>query len=113
MLSTTRRAPVAPQKYFEDRAQIQAIMRDCSARSKLLRDHRSALLAQYPDQWVALGDNWEFVAADSHHGILEKLKECGAYPPHSVIDHLETNPPRRILTPWKIRPSSSALAEPC
>ena len=96
MLSTARRAPVAPQKYLENRAQIQAIMRDCSARSKLLRDHRSALLAQYPDQWVALGDNWEFVVADSLDEMLAKLKDCGAHPPHSVVERLETNPPRRI-----------------
>lgn len=96
MLSTTRRPPVAPQKYLEDRAEIQAMMRDCSARSQLLRDHRSALLAQYPDQWVALGDNWEFVVADSLDEMLAKLKDCGAHSPHSVVDHLETNPPRRI-----------------
>ena len=96
MLSTTRRAPAAPQKYLEDRAEIQAMMRDCSVRAKLLRDHRSALLAEYPDKWVALGDNWEFVVADSHGGVLEKLAECGGYSPHSVVDHLETNPPRRI-----------------
>ena len=96
MLSTARRAPVVPQKVLRNKDEILTLLRDSSASSKLLRDHRSALLAQYPDQWVALGDNWEFVVADSHHGLLEKLKECGAYSPHSVIDHLETNPPRRI-----------------
>ena len=113
MLSTARRAPVVPQKVLRNKDEILTLLRDSSASSKLLRDHRSALLAQYPDQWVALGDNWEFVVADSLDEMLAKLKDCGAYSPHSVIERLETNPPRRILTPWKIRPSSSALAEPC
>ena len=96
MLSTTRRAPAAPQKYLEDRAEIQAMMRDCSVRAKLLRDHRSALLAEYPDKWVALGDNWEFVVADSLDEMLVRLEDCGAYSPHSVVERLEINPPRRI-----------------
>ncbi len=96
MLSTTRRTPVAPQRYLKDKAEILALLRDSSARSKLLRDHRSELMAQYPDQWVALGDNWEFVVADSLDEMLARLMECGAHSPHSVVEHLETNPPRRI-----------------
>jgi hypothetical protein len=79
------------------------MLRDCAARSEILREKHSELMAKYPDQWVALGDNWEFVAANTHPEVMDKLKECGAYPPHSVIKRLETNPKRRIPTAWRRR----------
>ena len=96
MLSTQRRTPAAPQNTLTKLSEKGVLLSDCSKRFKLLREHRSELLAMYPDQWVAIGDNWVFVAADNRAALREKLVECGAYPPHSVRMSLETNPPRRI-----------------
>ena len=96
MFATQRRTPAAPQNTLTILAEKGVLLSDCSQRFQLLREHRSELLAMYPDQWVAIGDNWVFVAADTRAGLREKLLECGAYPPHSVRMRLETNPPRRI-----------------
>ena len=57
----------------------------------------------YPDQWIAFGDNWKIVAAETHEEVLQKLQKAGGYSPHSVVRHLETNPPRRIPTVWRKR----------
>ena len=96
MLETQRRTPAAPQKALTTLAEKGAMIGDCTERYKLLDQHRSELLSEYPDQWVALGDNWVFVAAGTRAGVREKLAACGAYTPHSAIIRLETNPPRRI-----------------
>ena len=99
----TPREPVVPQRPTESREEIKLGLRDYSARSKLLRNNRRQLTARCPDQWIALGDNWKLVVGDSHDDVLVKLKECGAYSPHSVVLRLETNPPRRIPTVWRKR----------
>ena len=90
------RTPVAPQKGLTTLAEKGAMIGDCTARYKLLNKHRAELLAKYPDQCAALGDNWVFVVAETRQGVREKLVECGAYLPHSAIIRLETNPPHRI-----------------
>ena len=103
MIESKRRKPVVPQGGPETDDQIKAGLRDYSERSRILRENHSALMKEYPDQWVAFGDNWQFVVSDTHEGILEKLRECGAYPPNSVVRRLETNPPRRIPTAGRRR----------
>ena len=90
------RTSVAPQGKLTTLAEKGAMNGDCTARYKLLNQHRAELLAKYPDQWVALGDNWVFVAAETRQGVREKLVECGAYTQYSAIVRLETNPPHRI-----------------
>ena len=96
MLTTQPRTPAAPQKALTKLAEKGILLSDCAERFNLLRKHRSELLAEYPDQWVAIGDNWVFVVADTRASLREQLVKCGAYPPHSVRMRLETNPPRRI-----------------
>ena len=103
MRDVKRRKPVVPQQPDLNQEEIVVLLRDCAARSKTLRDNRSELTAKYPDQWVGLGDNWEFVVAATHEEVLAKLKDCGGYSPHSVIEWLETNPPKRIPTAWRRR----------
>ena len=103
MVTGQRRKPVVPQRPAESEDEIKAGLRDYSERSRILLENHSELIAKYPDQWVALGDNWEFVVADSLDEMLVKLKECGAYPPNSAARRLETNPPRRIPTAWRRR----------
>lgn len=80
MLESKRRKPVVPQRLAESEEEIKAGLRDFSARNRILIENHAELIAQYPEQWVALGDNWEFVVADSHKDLLDKLRECGAYP---------------------------------
>ena len=103
MFETKPRKPVAPQGGPETDAEILAGLRDFSERDQLLVDNHDELIAKYPDQWVALGDNWEFVVADSHAALLDKLRERGAHPPNSATRHLEVDPPRRIPTLWRRR----------
>ena len=103
MFETKRRKPVVPQGGLETDEEILAGLRDYKERSRILRENHDELIAKYPDQWVALGDNWEFVVADSHAVLLDKLRECDAYPPNSVTRHLEVDPPRRIPTLWRRR----------
>ncbi len=99
----TPREPVVPQRPTESKEETSAVLRDCAARSKIMRDYRSELQVKYPDQWIAFGDNWKIVAADTHAEVLEKLRAAGGYSPHSVVQRLETNPPRRIPTVWRKR----------
>ncbi len=99
----TPREPVVPQRPSETQEEMKLGLQDYSARSKLLIDNHKEFLALYPDQWVAFGDNWKIVAAETHEGVLQKLKEAGGYSPHSVVRRLETNPPRRIPTVWRKR----------
>ena len=103
MFETKRRKPVVPQGGLETDEEILAGLRDYSERDQLLIDNHDELIAKYPDQWVALGDNWEFVVADTHAALLDKLRECGAHPPHSATLRLELDPPRRIPTLWRRR----------
>ena len=103
MIESKRREPVVPQRLAESEDEIKAGLRDYSERNRILVENHAELIAKYPDQWVALGDNWEFVVADSHEALLAKLKECGAYPPYSATRRLEVNPPRRIPTAWRRR----------
>lgn len=103
MVSSQRRKPVVPQRPAKREEDVQAMLLDREARSAILRDKHSELMAKYPDQWVALGDNWEFVLAATLREVTNKLEECGAYLPHSVIKQLETNPKRRVPTAWRRR----------
>ena len=103
MEAITPREPVVPQRPSETPEDITVGLQDYSARSKLLRDNRSELTTRYPDQWIALGDNWKLVVGDSLYDILVKLEKCGAYSPNSVVLRLETNPRRRIPTVWRKR----------
>ena len=103
MIESKRRKPVVPQRLAESEDEVQAMVRDWEERAEILRGNHAELIAKYPDQWVAIGDNWQFVAAATHVGVTDKLKECGAFLPHSVIKRLETNPKRRIPTAWRRR----------
>ena len=103
MITSTPRKPAAPQGVPETEDEITAGLRDYSERSRILREHHAELVAEHPGRWVGFGDNWEFVVADTHEGIIAKLEECGAYPPNSVVRRLETDPPRRIPTVWRRR----------
>ena len=103
METITPREPVVPQWPTESKEATGVVLRDCAARSKILHDNHKELLAKYPDQWIAFGDNWKIVAADTHAEVLEKLRAAGGYSPHSVIQRLEVNPPRRIPTVWRKR----------
>ena len=75
------------------------LLRDCAERSQILRDIHEELMAHYPEQWVAFGDNWDFVVADTLAEVMVRLEKCGAYPRHSVIKQLKTNPPRLRFKP--------------
>ena len=97
------REPVVPQRPSDSQEENKLGLQDYSVRSKILRDNRGELTANYPDQWIALGDNRKLVVGESHDDIVARLEECGAYPPHSVVLRLETNPPRRIPTVWRKR----------
>ncbi len=99
----TPREPVVPQRPTESKEDAKLGLQDYSARSRILIDNHKELLARYPDQWIAFGDNWKIVAADTHAEVLEKLRAAGGYSPHSVVRRLETNPPRRIPTVWRKR----------
>ena len=99
----TPREPVVPQRPSDSQEENKLGLQDYSARSKILIDNHKELLAKYPDQWIAFGDNWKIVAADTHAEVLEKLRAEGGYSPHSVVQRLETNPPRRIRTVWRKR----------
>ena len=101
MIEVKRRPPVVPQRPTTREEDKLAILRDCRERSKILRDTREELMAQYPDQWVAFGDNWDFVVADSLEEVMARLEKCGAYPPHSVITQLKTNRPRLRFKPLR------------
>ena len=90
MIESKRREPVVPQRPAASEDEIKAGMRDYSERHDILLKNHSQLMAEYPDQWVAMGDNWEFVAAATHEEILTKLRDCGAYPPYSVIKRMAT-----------------------
>ena len=103
MFETKRRKPVAPQGGPETDEEILAGLRDYKKRNRILVDHHAELIAKYPDQWVALGDNWVFVVADTHAALLDKLRECGAHTPNSATLRLEVDPPRRIPTLWRRR----------
>ena len=103
MLEFKPRKPVVPQGGPETDEQFKVGMRDYSERTRILFENHDELIAQYPDQWVALGDNWVFVVADTHEELLVKLRECGAYTPNSVTRRLEVDPPRRIPTLWRRR----------
>lgn len=97
------REPVVPQRPSDSQEENRLGLQDYSARSNILRENHKELLAMYPDQWIAFGDNWKIVAANTHAEVLEKLREAGGYSPHSVVQRLETNPPRRIRTVWRKR----------
>ena len=103
MVTSQRRKPVVPQRPAKCEEDLQAMLLDREARSAILRDKHSELMDKYPDHWVAFGDNWEFVVSATHRGVADKLEECGAYLPHSVIKQLETNPKRRVPTAWRRR----------
>ena len=103
METITPREPVVPQRPSETPEEIKMGLQDYSARSKILIDNQRELLNKYPDQWIAFGDNWKIVAAETHEKVLQELKEAGGYSPHSVVRRLETNPPRRIPTVWRKR----------
>ena len=103
MESIKPREPVVPQRPTETQEETIAVLHDCAARSKILSDNHKELLAKYPDQWIAFCDNWKIVAADTHPEVLTKLRDAGGYSPHSVVQRLETNPPRRIRSVWRKR----------
>jgi len=103
METITPREPVVPQRPSETQEETKLGLQDYSARSKILIDNHKEFLALYPDQWIAFGDNWKIVAAETHEEVLQKLKEAGGYSPNSVVRRLETNPPRRIPTVWRKR----------
>ena len=103
METITPREPVVPQRPSQSEEETIAVLRDCAARSKILRDNHKELLVKYPDQWIAFGDNWKIVAADTHPEVLDKLRDVGGYSPHSVVQRLETDPPRRIRSVWRKR----------
>ena len=103
MEAVTPREPVLPQRPTESREEAKLGLQDYSARSKILVDNHKEFLTIYPDQWVAFGDNWKIVPAETHEEVLKKLKEAGGYSPHSMVRRLETNPPRRIRTVWRKR----------
>lgn len=103
MLTIQKRKPVVPQRPTKSEDDVQTMVRDWDERAEILRENHTELIAKYPDQWVAIGDNWQFVAAATHAEVAEKLKEGGAFLPHSVIKRLETNPKRRIPTAWRRR----------
>lgn len=80
----------------EERVRDRARWKDSSKRTRCLEKMRSKLTKRYPDQWVALGDNWEMVTASSHEEVITKLKECGACPAYSVVKLMNTEPRRLI-----------------
>ena len=81
----------------EERVRDRAQSRDYGRRTRRLEKMRSKLTKRYPDQWVALGDNWELVIADSHAEAVKKLSGCGARPPYSVVKFMNTKPLRRLI----------------
>ena len=101
MVTSQRRKPVVPQRPAESEEDVHAMLRDCAARSEILREKHFELMAKYPDQWVAIGDNWEFVAAETLREVMAKLKKCGAYPRHSVIKRMSISPPRLRFKPLR------------
>ena len=103
METITPREPAVPQRPSQHEEETIAVLRDCEARSKILRGNHKELLAKYPDQWIAFGDNWKIVTSNTHREVLQKLRDAGGYSPHSVAQRLETNPPRRIRSVWRKR----------
>ena len=71
---------------------------DFVARSRQLHiDLRQELLAKYPDQYVALTDSWEILAADTMTELVAKITERGDQPGESACDFMNTKPRRRVM----------------
>lgn len=56
-----------------------------------------ALMEQYPDQWVAMGDDGIVAVADSEDNLLAALSDQGLYAGDLFIEHLNTQPEIWIL----------------
>ncbi len=81
----------------DERTRDKVRSRDYDKRARRLEKMRSKLTGKYPDQWVALGDNWEMVVAKSRDELRGKLIERGARPAHSAKAFMNTKPHRWIL----------------
>ncbi len=56
-----------------------------------------ALLEQYPDQWIAWGENGFIATADSQLELIAKLEHKGLTPNDVVLEFLDTDPKVLIL----------------
>ena len=75
-----------------------AAHRDFEARSRQLHiDLHQELLAKYPNQYVALTDSWEILAADTMTELVAKITERGDQPGESACDFMNTKPRRRVM----------------
>ena len=87
---TVETHPATPEELAEHR--------DFVARSRQLHiDLRQELLAKYPDQYVALTDSWEILAADTMTELVAKITERGDQPGESACDFMNTKPRRRVM----------------
>ena len=80
----------------EERVRDRARSRDSAKRTRCLENLRSKLTKRYPDQWVALGEDWVLVVARSREELRAKLEERGVHPGYAVRKFMNTKPPRRI-----------------
>ena len=84
---TTPAAPAAP-----DITQRMAIFK--RAVRRLLRDQES-LTAEYPDQWVAVGEHGVVATAPTSKELAQKLRDAGIPSHEAVTEFLNTEP--RVL----------------
>ena len=80
----------------EDRARERARWKDSDKRTRCLEKMRSTLTKRYPDQWVALGEDWALVVAGSPEELRAKLEERGARAGYAVRKFMNTKPRQRI-----------------
>lgn len=62
-----------------------------------LQDHREELLAQYPEQWVAVYDQGVVGADKTMKRLIRQLEQRGLRPGHVYTEFLTANPPEFVL----------------
>ena len=81
----------------EERVRDRARWRDSDKRTLCLERMSSKLTKKYPDQWVALGEDWVLVVAGSSEELKSKLEERGVRPGFAARKFLNTKPRRRLI----------------
>ena len=62
-----------------------------------MSEQHTALIEQYPDQWVAVGLNGLLAVGESQDEVLQTLDDRGIPRSDVVVEYLDTDPPVLIL----------------
>ena len=88
---------VDPLEALGGREAILEMFEKHGAISGDFRNRYDALLKQYPDQWIAWGENGFIATADSQLQLIAKLEQKGLTSNDAILEFLDTDPKLFIL----------------